>query len=605
MPAKRTINSVSVRFRFGFLLVAALTSAAFLLAEYPAEYPSRSQVGKDGTAVLLEDYAPLPLSSPTHGGATPGAIDYKGQLGRVTSLRSEPANAPLANSRFFVNDQSSTLYILDKNSKKFTPYLNFAQIFPKFASDIGNTAGIVSFAFDPGYAKNGKFYTVHTEKPDMPLPANGSANPTNAQVPSLDLKGYSLTPVVTPPAGPSHLESVLVEWTDTNIRNATFEGTAREILRTGYDRNHPMADLIFNPAAHPGDADYGNLYISIGDGAAGETPGPSHDLPQRLDTLVGKILRITPDINLRPKDMLSANGQYRIPSTGSDANPFVSVAGARGEIYAYGLRNPHRLQWDPESKALIADDIGVHYWEEVDIVTKGGNYGYAEREGDEQFFVNDAGKTGSLMNPPVPFPQNDLLQVTGLTAPVAPIYPVAVYSHREGDSIGNGFVYRGKLMPQLRGKYIFNDMTTARIFYADFAQMLAARGKRGQQAQIHELQIMYKGTGAGDQPTKQRMFDIVAETYAHRGGMPPANHVLPGNATATTRSQDPAHPEPKLDTEGGAYGGGRADIRMALGGDGELYVLSKSDGMIRKLAGVVTPPPTSKKAAPSKETASR
>jgi hypothetical protein len=579
-------------------LTILLASAAALFAQYP----SRSQIGKDGTTVLLEDYADLPLSSPTHGGATARAMDYKGQLGRVTSLRSEPAKAPLASSRFFVNDQSSTIYVLDRNSKKFTSYLNLADIFPKFVSDLGNTAGIVSFAFDPAYAKNGKFYTVHTEKPDM----EGSASPTNARVAALDLKGYSTTPVVNPPAGPAHLESVLIEWTDTNIRNSSFEGTAREILRTGYDRNHPMADLVFNPLARPGDADYGNLYISIGDGAAGETPGPSHMLPQRLDALVGKILRITPDINLRSKDMLSANGRYRIPSTGADPNPFISDAGARGEIYAYGLRNPHRLQWDVETKTLIADDIGVHYWEEVDIVTKGGNYGYAEREGDEQFFVNDAGKTGSLMNPPVPFPEKDLLQVDGIREPVAPIYPVAVYSHREGDSIGNGFVYRGKLMPQLRGKYIFNDMTTGRIFYADFAEMLAAGGKRDRQAQIHELQIAYKDpTNAARQPAKRRTFDIVAETYARRGGMPAPDHVLPGAAGATTRAPNAPQGEAKMDAEGVPYRGGRADIRMALGGDGELYVLSKSDGMIRKLTGVVTPPPTSKKSGPSKETASR
>jgi Glucose / Sorbosone dehydrogenase len=585
-------------FYFPSLLLAGLLAGAAALF---AQYPSRPQISKDGTAVLLEDYATLPLSSPTHGGVTSRTIDYKAQLGRVTSLRSEPANAPLANSRFFVDDQSSTIYILDKAAKQFTPYLNFAKIFPKFASDLGNTAGIVSFAFDPAYAKNGKFYTVHTEKPDV----EGSAAPTNAHLPALDLKSYKTTPVVNPPAGPAHLESVLVEWTDTNIRNATFEGTAREILRTGYDRNHPMADLVFNPLARPGSPDYGNLYISIGDGAAGETPGPSHNLPQRLDTLVGKILRITPDINLRPKDILSANGQYRIPSSGPDPNPFVSVPSARGEIYAYGLRNPHRLQWDAETKTLIADDIGVHYWEEVDIITKGGNYGYAEREGNEQFFVNDAGKTGSLMNPPVPFPQSDLLQVDGLKDPVAPIYPVAVYSHREGDSIANGFVYRGKLMPQLRGKYIFGDMTTGRVFYADFAEILAAHGKHNQQAQIHELQIVYKDpkdtSGHG---TKRRMFDIVAETYARRGGMPSPNHVLPGNAAATTRSQDPAHAEPKVDPEGVAYGGGRADIRMALGGDGELYVLSKSDGMIRKLTSVVAPPPTSSNKASGKEAGS-
>jgi hypothetical protein len=579
----------SARLAFCFvLLFGFLTSAIAVFAQYP----SKSQVGKDGTAVLLEDYANPPLSSPTHGGLTPGAIDFKGQLGRETSLRSEPSNAPLAASRFFIVDQSGNLLILDKATKKFTPYVKFADIFPKFVSDAGNTTGIVSIGFDPGYAKNGKFYTVHVEKPDM----DGTADPTNAHTPSLNLTGYTTTPVVNTPAGPVHLESVLVEWTDTNIRNATFEGTAREILRVGFDRNHPMADLVFNPLVRPGQDDYGNLYISVGDGAQGETPGPGHTLPQRLDTLVGKILRITPDINLHPKDMLGPNGHYRIPSTGSDPNPFIKVAGARGEIYAYGLRNPHRMTWDVPSKTLIVNDIGLHYWEEVDIVTKGANYGYPEREGDEQLFVEDAGKTGSLKSPPVAFPDRDLLNVTGLDEPVAPVYPAAAYSHQEGDSIGSGFVYRGKLMPQLRGKYIFNDMTTGRIFYVDLAEMIATHGQRNHLAQIHELQIDYKSPYDSSNQTavKRRMFDVVAEAYAHKGGTPAQDRVLPGTSAATSGWVDAEHKQPKADPEGVAYGGGRSDVRMAMGGDDELYVLSKSDGVIRKLSSVVTPPPTSK-----------
>ena len=84
-----------------------------------------------------------------------------------------------------------------KATKKFAPYINFLDVFPKFVSDTGNTAGIVSIAFDPGYAKNGKFYTVHVEKPDI----EGSANPTNAKLSTLKVEGYSTTPVVRPPAG--------------------------------------------------------------------------------------------------------------------------------------------------------------------------------------------------------------------------------------------------------------------------------------------------------------------------------------------------------------------------------------------------------------------
>lgn len=570
------------------LLLSSLLGASIA----SAQYPSQSQVSKDGTSVLLEDYASLPLSSPTHGGANSSTINFQSELGRVTSMRSEPANAPLAASRIFVNDQSGTLYILSKADKKFIPYIKFAEVFPKFVSDTGNTAGIVCITFDPDYAKNGKFYTVHVEKPDM----SGSAAPSNAQLSALNLNGYTLTSPVNPPAGPVHFESVLVEWTDTNIRNTTFEGSAREILRAGFDRNHPMADTIFNPLVRRGQDDYGNLYVSLGDGAQGETPGPGHFLPQQLNNFMGKILRITPDIQLHPKDMLSPNGRYRIPSTGKDPNPFVAVAGARGEIYAYGLRNPHRMTWDIPSKTLIVDDIGLHEWEELDIVTKGANYGYAEREGNEQVFVDQGGKTGSVLNPPVAFPDRDLLHVDGIDEPVAPVYPAAVYSHQEGDSLGNGFVYRGKLMPQLRGKYIFNDMTTGRIFYVDLAEMIATHGQRNHQAQIHELQIVYKNANdtSNPQPVKRRMFDVVAETYSHKGGTPAQDRVLPGAAAATTGWRDPEHHQPKNDPEGVPYGGGRADVRIAADGDGELYVLSKPDGMIRKLVSVVTPPPASK-----------
>src|SRR3981189_1796911 len=356
----------AAKLRLVFLLVGScLASASVAYAQYPLQYPSKSEVGKDGTTVLLEDYANPPLSSMTHGGAPSGEINFKGQLGRVNSLRSEPANAPLAASRFFVVDQSNTLYILDKATKKFTPYLKFADVFPKFESDTGNTAGFVSIGFDPGYAKNGKFYTVHTEKPSM----EGSPTPTSAHLPTLKLDGYETTPAVNPPAGPVNLESVLIEWTDTNIRNDTFEGSARELLRVGFDRNHPMADLIFNPLVRTGQDDYGNLYVSVGDGASGETPGPAHTLPQQLDTFMGKILLTPPDINLHPQDKLGPNGRYRIPSTGSDPNPFVSIANARGEIYAYGLRNPPRVNWDIASKTLLVNDIGLHDWEKINIVT--------------------------------------------------------------------------------------------------------------------------------------------------------------------------------------------------------------------------------------------
>lgn len=556
--------------------VLAISTAAW------AQYPPASQVRKDGTAIVLEDYASLPPSSPTHGGATSNEVNYKGQLGRVIFLRSEPANAPRAASRFFVVDQNYIVYLLDKASRNFAPLLRFSEIFPNFDSEGRSTHGIVAVAFDPEYAKNGRFYTAHTEKrSDRPTaPRPGSLG-------KLDLRGYQVTSAVRPPVGPLNYESVLVEWTDNDVKDSTFQGSVREILRVGYEVAHPMADLLFNPVARRGDKDYGNLYVSVGDGKDFQ-PGPAYLIPQRLDAMGGKILRITPDRTLRPSDMLSANGQYRIPSTGPDPNPFLSVKGALPEIFAYGFRNPFRMDWDAPSNAFMVTDIGERSWEEINVVKKGGNYGYAERDGHEQFFLDRERYTGSRLQPPVPFPSRDVLKVEGLEEPVVPLYPAAVYSHREGDSIANGFVYRGTLMRQLRGKYIFSDMTTGRIFYTDLVEMLNTNGVRNRLADVHELQVLYRDpTQRSGQPRPRRMFDIVAEAFARRGGIR-GDTVLPGSSQSTTGFTDPEHKHPAADPDGVPYGGGRADVRLTMGADGELYIISKSDGMIRKLVSART-----------------
>ncbi len=537
-----------------------------------ATYPSGPQITKDGTAIVLQDYASLPISSLTVSNYPP-PTNFAGQLSRVNFLRQEPLNAPLAPNRFFVADNNRNLYILDRTTKVFTTYINFEVVFPRFVNNPGYAGGLVTFAFDPDYAHNGKFYTSHTEDPTKAA----SAQPTNSGLPGLDLTGYTTTPVISPPAGTTVRQSVLIEWTDTNITNNTFEGTARELMRVSfYDVIHPIGDLVFNPLAQPGDSDYQNLYIAIGDGGAGQVAGVTHATPQRLDAIQGKVLRITPDVNLRTNDLLSTNGRYRIPSTGPDPNPFVSItlSNAQKEIYAYGFRNIHRLSWDPVSNVLMADVIGLSSWEWVDIIHKGTNYGWAEREGAEQVIVTNGannGKTGSQTTPPTPFPNPDTLVVTGLVANVTPVYPVAEYSHHDGDAIANGFVYRGSLVPQLQGKYIFGDISTARLFYCNLSEMLAADDtNRTTVAPVHELQLVYNGV-------ERRFFDVVANAYTARGG---TAHALPGGA-ANTSGNDPY---------GVAYGGGRADIRLAEDGNHELYVLSKSDGMIRQITAVLSPP---------------
>ena len=557
-------------------MASLLLCGAFTLSPVAAwaQYPSGPQITKDGTAIAIEDYASLPLSSVTVS-TYPPPIDYSYQLGRVNFMRQEPPAAPLSASRFFVNDLNRNLYILNRTNKTFTIYINFEEVFPKFDNNPGYAGGLVTFAFDPNYASNGIFYTVHTEDPAK----SGSAVPTNGSLPGLNVTGYTTTPPVNPPAGSVARQAVLVEWTDTNINNNAFEGTAREILRVGFnDVIHPMGDLIFNPLAQPGDADYRNLYIANGDGASGETPGSEHTIPQRLDALQGKILRITPDVNLRPADELSASGRYRIPTTGPSPNPFAGLTlnGLKKEIYAFGFRNPHRISWDPVSDKLLENDIGLNSWEEVNIISAGSDYGYAEREGTEQLFVGgpNNGKTGSQTVPATPFPSPDLLVVTGLVSAVTPIYPVAEYSHEDGDAISSGFVYRGKLMPALYGKYIFGDITTGRLFYCNLADMLAANdGNRLTVASVHELQVVYNGV-------KRRVFDILSDRYHQKGGTAPV--ALPGGCGGlATGGNDPY---------GVPYGCGRADIRLAQDNDGELYLLSKSDGMIRKPTAALIPP---------------
>jgi hypothetical protein len=590
-----------------FRLLAFFMFMLRVAGDLHAQYPSAPQVAKDGTAVLLQDWVFAPLSSRTPNSGYnysfyPPSIDYADQIGRVNFLRAEPTNAPLAATRYFVCDMNRNLYILDRTNGAFTAYIDFEATFPKFDNNPGFAGGLVTVLFHPGYVSNGLFYTVHTENPNK-----GGSEPVNpnAVLPS----GYTNTAVEVPPAGTIQRHGVLVEWHDTNITNASFEGAARELLRVGFTGTiHPMGDLAFNPLAQPGDWDYSNLYIANGDGGAGETAGATHTIPQNLKALVGKILRITPDVDLRPADLLSSNGTYRIPATGPAPNPFTAtnsvftnLAAARPEVFAYGFRNPHRLSWDEQSDTLLVDDIGYLAWEEINIVYRGTNYGYAEREGVEQLFISSNGstngKTGSQFVTPIPFPTNtDFLVVTGLVSAVEPTYPVAAYSHLDGEAISSGFVYRGNLLPQLRGKYIFGDIPTARIFYCDFDELRAADdGVRTSVATIHELQAVFDSPF--DSPdlgaTNRRVYDIVAEGYAARGGDPKlgnTNGVLPGRSDLVGGYNGNTFIQGQLDPEGVRYGGGRADIRLAMDNEGELYLLSKSDGAVRQFAAALSPP---------------
>ena len=153
-----------------------------------------------------------------------------------------------------------------------------------------------------------------------------------------------------------------------------------------------------------------------------------------------------------------------------------------------------------------------------------------------------------------------------------------------------GFVYRGSRIPQLYGSYIFGDITTGRILYSTLASMLSST--RTSPAPIHEIQIVYSSPYNGLGLVNRRMYDIVADAYAAKGGdsNPSSSQgVLPAERRSSAGSSAACSPR-VVSTSNSWYGGGRADIRVVEGGDGEIYVLSKSDGMIRTAFPVVDPP---------------
>jgi glucose/arabinose dehydrogenase len=500
--------------------------------------------------IEIKDYATMPLT-----GAVDGAGNSAGLLARINFLREEPGGA---RKRLFVNDLNGPLYILDRETKKTTTYLDFnglsgkPGIFHRLAIDQLLASGFISFEFDPDYAHNGKFYTIHLEDPALPA----SNLPDNQSYPRFNTSGYAVTAAIRT-FGATESEAVLIEWTDTDTSNSTFEGTAREVMRLQYSgRIHPMGDLIFNPTARPGDPDWRVLYIAAGDGGNGEQTSSVRSNPQRLDMLVGKILRIIPDLKEQAnRSTVSENGRYRIPND----NPFASTPGARKEIWAYGLRNPHRLTWDvdPSDRAknhLISLVIGLRTWETVDIIHKGANYGYSLREGPQQLHPDN-----TLSAPP----DNDVIPVqidaTKTAGTVHPTYPVIAYGHNRDTgviAIANGFVYRGNAIPVLRGKFLFGDITSGRFWWADIKEMLAADDQDPKtMAETHEVKIAWSDT------VYASMAPINEVAYHARGGK--SEH-LPGAERVP---------------------GGRSDIRLAMDAAGELYIMTKSDGMIRAVVG--------------------
>jgi glucose/arabinose dehydrogenase len=261
-----------------------------------------------------------------------------------------------------------------------------------------NEEGLLALAFHPKYKENGRFFVYYSvAKPRRGVLAEFSVSKDD--------------PDVADPA------------------------SAKVILEVEQPYgNHNGSSVNFGPD--------GMLYYSLGDGGWANDP---HDHGQNLGTLLGTIMRIDVDTQ-------DEGRAYAIPAD----NPFVGREGARGEIWAYGLRNIWRMAFDPETGELWAADVGQNAWEEVDLIVKGGNYGWNIREGAHDF------KDG-----------------TPTTTPM--IDPIVEYPRREGVSITGGYVYRGNAIEALKGAYVYGDYASGKVW--------AVRAKNGKLAAHREILV--------------------------------------------------------------------------------------------------------------------
>jgi len=425
--------------------------------------PIPESIKPSGLVVGLQVVTQIPSSS----------SDGRPPAARITKLGFQPASNYL-----FVVDLRGKLYRLQNNSA--TVYMDMTKLRPKFISEPGLATGFGSFAFHPDFVKNGILYTTHTE-------SAGSGKADFAYEDSIKVT----------------LQWVLTEWKTNDPTASTFMGTGRELMRINMVTGiHGVQEIAFNPLARKGEADYGLLYIGVGDGGAVENGHQS--LAHSKEKVWGSILRID------PAGKNSANGQYGIPS----GNPFSHDPDphALKEIYAYGFRNPHRFSWSKDGK-MISCNIGQANIESLYFVEPGHDYGWPMREGS--FVLNPYGDLTKVY-PAMP---ND--SVYGIS------YPVAEYDHDEGKAISGGFEYSGTLAA-LKGRYLFGDIPTGRLFYVDMNEL-----KEGKQATIHE-------------------WDLSVD------GKPATLKALCGND--------------------------RIDLHFGKDAKGELYVLTKADGKIYKLA---------------------
>ena len=291
-------------------------------------------------------------------------------------------NAGDGSGRLFIVERAGRIRIFKDGNLVSTPYLDIRGI----VNDSGSEQGLLALAFHPKFATNRRFYTVHTDEDG-----------------SLVLSRFVQSAVNPDRANPNNILTLLT-------------------IPHPDHQNHNGGTLAFGPD--------GFLYWSTGDGGGGGDPGNN---AQNRNRLLGKILRL--DV-----DHTDPGKNYAIPAS----NPFYNIPDRRGEIWAYGLRNPWRMSFDRLTGDLFIGDVGQNELEEIDFQPAGSaggeNYGWRVMEGTQCFNpstgCNQSGK----------------------------VLPIAEYTHSEGCSVTGGYIYRGTFYPDMQGQYFYGDYCSGLLF---------------------------------------------------------------------------------------------------------------------------------------------
>lgn len=323
------------------------------------------------------------------------------EQGRIRNIRPMTlTHAGDGSNRIFAGTQRGAIYVFEnrRDVEQATFFLDLRDQVADWKKN--NEEGFLGLAFHPEYASNGSFYVYYTSA-DEPRTSIVSRFQVSADDP-----------------------------------NKADPGSEQVVMKIDQPfSNHNGGSIAFGKD--------GYLYIGLGDGGGRNDPLRNG---QDLQTLMGSILRI--DVNRQ-----EAGKGYAIPVD----NPFVNQENARPEIYAYGFRNVWRMTVDRATGDLWAADVGQDFWEEINIVRAGGNYGWSVREAS--------------------YPFNNI----ALPEDQDVVEPVWEYDHQTGKSITGGFVYRGKRLPQLQGMYLYADYISGRIWALKYD---AASGKVVQNAVI-------------------------------------------------------------------------------------------------------------------------